>query len=243
MAKSWWILSTQPGIKYRTVPGVSIIRNNGCGTRLYSCSSCLFSAMSTMMINAHMDDTDLLYRCSSVDMSVEEFVAGLQRAVDQWMHLVHASGVHVKQSKSFWYLTIFKFLNGVATPAPARLDPSRLGLTIPQPAIPLQRYTHSSKSLGVRSGPSNNCVGQVDAMKEKGLEYAATAKVGSSPLRHREGWHSLNLQAYPSIFFGASCVRFCWSFLHRRCYSIGILSTATFPRCEVTSLKSFALFQ
>ena len=104
------------------------------------------------------------------------------------------------RNHSGWYITVFKFLNGVATPA--RLDPSQLGLTIPQPdgldvTIPLQSHSYSSKSLGVRSGPSNDCVGQVDAMKEKGLEYAA--KVGSSQLKHHEVWRSLTLQAYPSI--------------------------------------------
>jgi hypothetical protein len=41
-------------------------------------------------------------------------------------------------------------------------------------------------------------------MKEKGFEWAA--KVSSSPLPPREVWHSLNLQLYPSLFFGENCL-------------------------------------
>lgn len=80
-----------------------------------------------------------------------------------------------------------------------------LRLTIPQPdgqhvPIPLQDFDHASKSLGVFSSPSNSGVGQVDAMKVKGLTWAA--KASSSPLRPRE----LSLQLYPSMFFGSSCI-------------------------------------
>eukprot|EP00984_Skeletonema_dohrnii_P024217 scaffold13324_cov71-Skeletonema_dohrnii-CCMP3373.AAC.1 len=80
----------------------------------------------------YVDDTDLLYRIAQLDTTDEEFVAQLQVAVNDWVYLVQASGGHIKRAKSFWYITLFDFVNGVATPR--RLPSmSSLRLTIPQP--------------------------------------------------------------------------------------------------------------
>jgi hypothetical protein len=75
----------------------------------------------------------LLYRIARLDLMDVEFVAQLQAAVNDWVYLVHApSGGHIKRAKSFWYLTLFDFVNGVATPRPLSSMTS-LSLTIPQP--------------------------------------------------------------------------------------------------------------
>ena len=44
-----------------------------------------------------MDDTELLYRCTCVDMTLalEDFVSDFQRRVNDWVHIVHASGGHI----------------------------------------------------------------------------------------------------------------------------------------------------
>ena len=186
-----------------------------------------FNALSTLMINAYkrlgndmvfqsswseifatlaailyVDDTDLLYRCPSVDMSVEDFVHDIQRRVNHWGNIVHASGGHIKHTKSSWFLTVFNFANGLAKPL-KHSSSSPPTLTIPQPnaediSIPLHNEDHSSKALGVFSGPSNSGQGHVDAMKEKGLGWGCS--VMCSPLHNDEVWHSLECQVYPSIY-------------------------------------------
>ena len=96
-----------------------------------------------------VDDTDLLYRIAQLDMTDEEFVTQLQVAVNHWVYLVQASGSggHIKRAKSFWYITLFDFVNGVATP---RRLPSMSSLKLFKFKILI-----TLPSLGVFSSPSN----------------------------------------------------------------------------------------
>jgi hypothetical protein len=80
----------------------------------------------------YVDDTDLLHWAKFYGISDEAFMEEIQKGVNEWGMLVQAMGGSLKQSKSFWYLLLWKFVHGKPT-LKSELELPMLTLTISTP--------------------------------------------------------------------------------------------------------------
>lgn len=80
----------------------------------------------------YVDDTDLLHWTKFYGISDKFFMEEIQKGVNDWGMLVQATGGSLKQSKSFWYLLLWKFVRGKPT-LKSELELPTLALTISTP--------------------------------------------------------------------------------------------------------------
>ena len=61
----------------------------------------------------YVDDTDLLLRAKSRDLTMDQFFDNCQTSVTNWGQFVLATGGYLKAAKCFWYMMEWKWVNGV----------------------------------------------------------------------------------------------------------------------------------
>jgi hypothetical protein len=108
----------------------------------------------------YVDDTDLLIRPTSRDMSLVDFYGQCQSAVTDWGKIVIATGGYLKASKCFWYMMAWRWVKGVPQLRSLSSLPN-YKLYIPQKsdapaAIPLRCVSDAEETLGVWSCPSGD---------------------------------------------------------------------------------------
>lgn len=61
----------------------------------------------------YVDDTDLLLRAQSRDLTMDEFFDNCQTSKMDWGQIVLATGGYLKVAKWFWYMMGWKWVKGV----------------------------------------------------------------------------------------------------------------------------------
>ena len=102
---------------------------------------------------SYVDDTDLLLRSKSRDLTMDQFFHDCQTAVTDWGKIVLATGGYLEAGKCFWYMMGWKWVNGVPQLRTLQQLP-KYSLTIPQKigsptAIPLRDVGDAEETLGV----------------------------------------------------------------------------------------------
>ena len=124
----------------------------------------------------YVDDTDLLLRAKSRDLTIDEFFDDCQAAVTDWGGIVLATGGYLKAAKCFWYMMSWRWHDGIPHLRLLR-DIPKLDMRIPQKdgstaSIPLRCVTDSEKTLGVWSCPAGDFGVHLSKNMEEGHLWA-----------------------------------------------------------------------
>ncbi len=152
----------------------------------------------------YVDDTDLLHRMDDTQDHQDTLVPWVQRATNNWAHLLQATGGNLKPAKCYWYLLQYQFQNGVAHLTPKR-HLLHNQLTIPQPdgsdvEIILKDPSEASEVLGVLMSPTGNGEPMLHQMMGKGYKWSK--RVLNSKLQAKDAWFSFKTQAMMSVRYG-----------------------------------------
>ena len=168
---------------------VRAYRQEGYGIEIRTAWSGLMIVIAAVLF---VDGTDLFNTSLNVNWTEEEFAIFHNKAIYLWAKLLQATGGHLKQSKSYYYMLIFRFNKGqayLAKPAdlalPVTYIPQHNGPDLP---IELKDCAKPTETLGVIQSPAGTDTGHLQKMQEKGYEWLA--RVNASTLTPQEVWHN-----------------------------------------------------
>jgi hypothetical protein len=156
----------------------------------------------------YVDDTDLLLRANSRDMSTDEFYDQCQAAVTDWGQIVLATGGFLKASKCFWYMMAWRWVKGVPQLRPLSQLPN-YKLYIPQKsgtpaAIPLRCVTDAEETLGVWSCPAGDFGVHVAKRMEAGHLWVERLRHNRCPAA--DGWLGFRYSLMPKMTYGFAAI-------------------------------------
>lgn len=156
----------------------------------------------------YVDDTDLLIRASSRDLTIADFYDQCQSAVTDWGRIVLATGGYLKASKCFWYMMAWKWHKGVPSLRSLNQLPN-YKLYIPQKsgvdaAVPLRCVTVAEETLGVWSCPSGDFGVHVSKKMEKGHLWVERLRRNRCPAA--DGWLGFRYSLMPKMTYGFAAI-------------------------------------
>eukprot|EP00956_Cyclotella_meneghiniana_P034366 scaffold104037_cov45-Cyclotella_meneghiniana.AAC.3 len=156
----------------------------------------------------YVDDTDLLLRSKSRDLTLDQFFDDCQTAVTDWGQIVLATGGYLKAGKCFWYMMSWKWVNGVPQLRTLRQIP-KYKMTIPQknglPAsIPLRDVGDAEETLGVWSCPKGDFGVHIEKKMEVGHLWVERLRRNKCPAA--DGWLGFRYSLIPKVTYGFAAI-------------------------------------
>ncbi len=140
--------------------------------------------------------------------SIVEVHAAIQRAIENWGHLLIATGGTLKSEKCFYHLIDFTWTQKGGWQYIAYHEEEGAALFIPLPDGILAPISHlavdnAQKTLGVTTCPSGNSAGSLNQMKDKAKKWFDSLTAGR--LYRQMMWFSVDPQMWPSVKYGFCC--------------------------------------
>jgi hypothetical protein len=162
----------------------------------------------TLAAIIYVDDTDLLLRASSRDISDGQFYNECQTAVTDWGHIVLASGGYLKAAKCFWYMMSWKWVRGVPQLRSLQQLP-KYELYIPQkvgaPAtVSLRDVSDAAETLGVWSCPAGDFGFPVSKKMDEGHLWVERLRRNRCPAA--DGWLGFQYSLIPKVTYGFAAI-------------------------------------
>eukprot|EP00956_Cyclotella_meneghiniana_P032412 scaffold89146_cov64-Cyclotella_meneghiniana.AAC.3 len=156
----------------------------------------------------YVDDTDLLLRARSRDMTLDDFYAQCQAAVTDWGSIVLATGGYLKASKCFWYMMSWRWVKGVPQLRSLALLPN-YELYIPQksgtPAtVPLRCVRDPEETLGVWPCPAGEFGTHVSKKMAAGHLWVKRLRRNRCPAA--DGWLGFRYSLIPTVTYGFAAI-------------------------------------
>ena len=155
----------------------------------------------------YVDGTDLLVQAKyPVDLDVK-FIQLIQKAVDDWGHLVQATG---GSRRNDMLVSMHSFFQGKAVlkkahelPAKTILIPQQDGTMVPIPVINSETL---NKTLGVLTNTARTGNDHLMAIRKKGIMACSDSLRSDKFLQPSDGYLSLNIQLKPKMQWGLVCM-------------------------------------
>jgi hypothetical protein len=156
----------------------------------------------------YVDDTDLLLRAKSRELTLEDFYNDCQSAVTDWGKIVLSTGGYLKASKCFWYIMAWKWSKGFPTLRSLRQLPN-FQLYIPQKsgapaAIPLCCVTDAEETLGVWSCPAGDFGVHVSKKMAEGHLWVECLRRNRCP--PGDAWMGFRYSLIPKVTYGFAVI-------------------------------------
>ena len=177
----------------------------GHGAQFIAPMSLVRSSLSAIL---YVDDTDLLHINMDVEESIFDVHAAMQRSIENWGHLLIATGGTLKPEKCFYYLIDFTWTKKGGWQYTAHHEEEEAALFVPLPDGKTASISHlavdnAQKTLGVITCPSGNSTGSLIQMKDKAKKWFDLLTAGR--LHRRMMWFSVDRQMWPSVKYGLCC--------------------------------------
>ena len=156
----------------------------------------------------YVDDTDLLIRSRSREMSLDDFYRQCQSAVTDWGHIVTATGGYLKAAKCFWYMMSWRWVKGVPQLRSLASLPN-YKLYIPQKsgapaAIPLRCISDAEETLGVWSCPLGDFGTHISKKMAAGHLWVERLRRNRCPAA--DGWLGFRYSLMPKVTYGFAAI-------------------------------------
>jgi hypothetical protein len=156
----------------------------------------------------YVDDTDLLLRARSREMSLDDFYGQYQAAVTDWGHIVLATGGYLKASKCFWYMLSWRWVKGIPQLHSLASLPN-YELYIPQksgtPAsVPLCCVSNAEETLGVWSCPAGDFGTHVSKKMDAGHLWVERLRQNCCPAA--DSWLGFRYSLMPKVTYGFTAI-------------------------------------
>ena len=120
----------------------------------------------------YVNDTDLLHNNMDAEESIVEVHAAIQRAIENWGHLLIATGGTLKPDKCFYHLIDFAWTQKGGWQYITHHEDECAALFVPLPDGTMAPFSHltvdnAQETLGVTTCPSRNSAGSFHQMKDK----------------------------------------------------------------------------
>jgi hypothetical protein len=152
----------------------------------------------------YVDDTDLLHM-NNAGVDTISFIDRVQSALTTWSRLLQATGGNLKPEKCYYYIMSYRYNGAVARLCTGRELRQYRTLTIPQHGgavmdIALKDLKEATQTLGMFTSPMSDGYAHLAKMLSKCCHWEESIR--SSTLLHRDRWHSLHTQLFPSVRYG-----------------------------------------
>jgi len=140
--------------------------------------------------------------------SILEVHTAMQRSIENWGHLLIATGGTLKPEKCFYHLIDFTWTKKRGWQYTALHEEEEAALFVPLPDGKTAPISHlavdnAQKTLGVITCPSGNSTGSLTQMKDKAKKWLESLTTGR--LNCRMMWFSIDRQMWPSVKYGLCC--------------------------------------
>jgi hypothetical protein len=157
----------------------------GHGTQFIAMMSLVCRSLSAIL---YVDDTDLLHINMDAEELIVEVHAAIQRAVENWGHLLIATGGTLKPEKCFFHLIDFAWTQRGGWQYVTHHEDEGAALFVPLLDGKMALISHlavdnAQKTRGVTMCPSGNSAGSLHQMKVKAKKWFDLLTAGR--LHHR----------------------------------------------------------
>ena len=124
----------------------------------------------------YIDDMDLLHINMDAEESIVEVHTAIQRAIENWGHLLIATGGILKPEKCFYHLIDFAWTQKGGWQYIAHHEDECAALFVPLTDGTMAPISHlavddAQKTLGFTTCPSGNSAGSLHQMKDKAKKW------------------------------------------------------------------------
>jgi hypothetical protein len=193
---------------------IVILRAHGAkghGAQFIARMSLVSRSLSAIL---YVDDTDLLHINMDAEESIAEVHTAIQRAIENWRHLLIATGRTLKPKKCFYHLIDFAWTQKGGWQYIAHHEDECAALFAPLPDGTMAPILHLAvddpqKTLSVTTCPSGNSAGSLHQMTDKAKKWFDSLTAGR--LHRRMMWFSVDHQMWPSLKYGLCCSMASWT--------------------------------
>jgi hypothetical protein len=163
---------------------------------------------SSLLAILYIDDTDLIIINMDADESIVEVHVAIQQAIENWGHLLIATGGTLKPEKCFYHLIDFAWTQKGGWQYVAHHEDVGATVYVPLPDGRRAPISHlavddAQKTLGVTTCPSGNSSGSLRQMKGNAKKWFDSLTAGR--LHRRMMWFSVDQQMWPSAKYCLCC--------------------------------------